>query len=346
MRIFLFLCLLILVSHPTNVLAQANTDSPVEHMKFLTQMEEELSRNYMSYMSEVAHGRRARKLEKRREQVITSIKEALRESGKLRPFKGDASLRDAFREYWNVLLSVFVEDYHKIVDLEEVAERSYDMMEAIILTQEKVDEKLKAANAKVGAAYSLFANRHNVTLTEAETTKLNQKLKQVGLVNKYDRALYLIFFKSTVQETLMIEALNGNNINAAEQLRSAMLKYAEEGLQRLDTTKGFNGDKSLINACRKVLAFQKQEAGKMDALVDFHLKSDELEKIKKAFESKPAAKRTKEDVDAFNAAVNNFNASVKEYNDVNNELNSTRTRVMENWNLVRKRFMDQHIPRA
>ncbi len=336
----------LLMLHPASLIAQSNAESPVEHMNFLTQKEDELSRNYMSYMSEVAHGRRARKLEKRRGEVIASIKEAIRESGKLRPFKGDASLRDAYREYWNVLLSVFMEDYHKIVDMEEVAERSYDMMEAIILTQEKVDEKLKVAHTKVRAAYTLFASRHNVTLTEAQSSKLDRKLKQVSLFNKYDRGMYLIFFKSTVQETLMIEALNAGDLNAVEQLRSAMLKYAEEGLQRLDTVKAFNGDKSLITACEKVLLFQRMEAGKMNALIDFHLKSDELEKIKKAFETKPASKRTQEDIDAFNAAVNNFNKSVSEYNNVNNELNVGRNRVLENWNAARKRFMDQHVPRA
>jgi hypothetical protein len=44
-------------------------------------------------MSEVAHGNRARKMEKRRNDLLNSINEAIRE-GKLRPYKGDASLRD------------------------------------------------------------------------------------------------------------------------------------------------------------------------------------------------------------------------------------------------------------
>jgi hypothetical protein len=315
-------------------------------MKYFAAREEVLSRNYMSYMSEVAHGRRARKLEKRREDVINALREAIRESGRVRPYKGDVSLRDAYREYWTVMLSIFVEDYHKIVDMEEIAERSYDAMEAYLLTQEKAGEKADLANEKLKSSYTAFAAANNVQLVDGPESKLSKKLNKAGEVSKYMNQVFLISFKSSVQESQMIEALNKDDVNAVEQYRNSMLKFAEEGLVKLDTMKPFKGDGSYLNVTRKLLEFHKQEAEKMKSVVDFMLKSEELNKIKAAYEAKPAGKRTQEDAEAFNKAVANFNNAVNEYNKVNNELNSSRTRTLNNLETTRKRFMDQHIPHA
>ena len=102
-------------------------------------------------MSEVAHGNRARKMEKRRIELLNSVNEAIQAGAKLRPYKGDASLRDAFKDYWMVLNTIFKEDYHKIVDMEEVAEQSYDEMEAYLLIQEKAGQKLHEAYRKIPA---------------------------------------------------------------------------------------------------------------------------------------------------------------------------------------------------
>lgn len=322
------------------------SDTPGAHMGYFGTKEAELAKKYMSYMSEVAHGSRARKLEKRREDVITSLREAIRDAGRVRPFKGDASLRDAYREYWSLMLTIFVEDYHKIVDMEEIAERSYDAMEAYLLIQEKAGEKSDLAHEKLKTSYTAFAAANNVQLVDSPESKVSRKLSKTGEVTRYMNQIFLISFKSSVQETQMIEALNKNDVNAVEQYRNSMLKFADEGLVRLDTMKPFKGDGSYLNVTRKLLEFQRHEGEKMKTIVDFLLKSDELNKIKAAFEAKPAAKRTQDDLDAYNDAITNFNKAVNEYNAVNNELNNSRTRVRTNFETTRKRFMDQHVPRA
>jgi len=157
----------------------------VDHMRQLSDREQVLSTKYMSYMSEVAHGHRARKMEKRRQELIGTLREAIQEGGKLRPYKGDASLRDAYKKYWSVLLSIFTDDYGKIMDMEEVAERSYDAMEAILLIQEKADETVDSAYSDVAKAYTAFAEKHKVTLIEGEQSQLSNKLNNTGKVNHY-----------------------------------------------------------------------------------------------------------------------------------------------------------------
>jgi hypothetical protein len=323
-----------------------NAETPVAHMELLSQHEEVLSKKYLSYIHEVAHGHKARKMEKRREEVVLAIKEAIRDCGKIKPFKGDVSLRDAQKQYYSVLLSVFTEDYAKIVDMEEVAERSYDAMEAYLMIQEKAGEKLDEAYERLRAEHAAFAGRNNVRLTEAVASKEDKKLAKAGKVSNYMNQLYLVFFKSSVQETLLLEALKEKDVNALEQHRSSLQKFSAEGLLKLDTIKAFNGDGSLINACRKVLEFHKNEAEtKIGKYTEFLISQEQFEKAKKTFDSKPASSRTQADVDVYNAAVKNFNNSVTGFNKMNDEVNGAREKVMTHWDNTRQRFMHLHVPR-
>jgi hypothetical protein len=337
--------LIFFLANVTFTFAQPPANGPGDHMSEFTSREEVLSKNYLSYMSEVAHGGKARKMEKRRTELISSIKQALNESGRIKPYKGDASLRDAFRNYWTVLLSVMNEDYAKIMDMEEVAERSYDAMETYLLVQEKADEKLNEAFNKVVDVFNTFAANNNVKLTEGKSSKLGKRLNQLGQANSYLNKLFLIKFKTTVQENLAFDALNANNINGLEQSKGSMAKYAEEGLAQLDSVKPYKGDGSLITACRKVLEFHKAEAASMAVYSDFIMKKEQFDKTKKSFDLKPAAKRTQADVDAFNKAVAEQNKAVNDYNKLNGDLNKQREKVMNNWEVTKKKFMDMHYPK-
>jgi hypothetical protein len=320
-------------------------DSPVTHMSFLNDKEEVLQKNYMSYMSEVSHGGRARKMEKRRQELITSIQAAIKDATRLKPYKGDASLKNAFIEYWNILLHLFREDYHKIVDMEEVAEQSYDAMEAYMLAQEKAEETLAKAYQKIPTAYESFAATHKVTLVEGSQSKLTKKLEQVSKVNYYVKQLFLIYFKSAVQDTHLADAMKASDLNGVEQNKNALLKYSGEGLSRLDTIKSFGGDASLKTACRKVLEFHKAEAEtRIPPMSDYLIKYDEFLKTKKSFDNKPASSRTQSDVDAYNKAVNDINKDLKSFNKNSEELFNGRNKILANWEQTKKSFMDQHIP--
>jgi hypothetical protein len=322
-----------------------SSESPVDHMTNLDKLEENLSKKYLSYMSEVAHGRRARKMEKRRNDLLTSINEAIREGSKLRPYKGDASLREAFKEYWIVLLTIFKEDYHKIVDMEEVAEQSYDAMEEYLLIQEKASQKLHEAHDKIPVAYEAFATKHNVRLVEGQSSKLSQRLSQAGQVNSYMNKVFLIYFKSNVQEGLMVKAMGNNDVSGVEQSKNSLARFSAEGLAILDTLKPFKSDESLINACRKLLEFQKEEAeSKADFMPEFLIKKEEFEKIKKAFDAKPVNKRTQAEIDDYNKAIADYNKAITDYNKSSAALNTAREKIFNNWEAARKRFLDVHVP--
>ncbi|HYG00840.1 MAG TPA: hypothetical protein VD927_00285 [Chryseosolibacter sp.] len=331
-----------------NLLAfSQQADSPVTHMEFLTNREQELSKSYLSYMSEVAHGNRARKMEKKRQELINQIRGSLGDAAKLRPYKGDASLRDAYKNYWDILYKLFNEDYHKIVDMEAIAEESYDAMEAYLLAQERAGLVLEEAHDKIIPVYESFAANHNVQLVEGDDSRMNKKLRQVARVNKYYHTMFLIFFKNFKQEAYMWDAYNKKDINGFEQNRNSLLRISDEGLAMLDTMKTFNNDRTLVSACQKLITFHKQEATDLTAgLTDLLIREDEFNKIKKAFDAKPQTKRTEAD-------VNNYNQAVKEMNDAALNANKNLTlcnegsaKTLSYWENARRKFMETHVPKS
>src|SRR6185369_4461324 len=113
------------------------------------------------------------------------------------------------------------------------------------------------------------------------------------------------------------------------------------------TIKEFKGDGSLVNNCRKVLMFHKTEAEKyIPGMSDYLLKSDEFEKIKKAYDTKPQSKRTQADVDAYNKAVNEMNDAITKSNKALQSQNSESQKVLDGWNQAVKNFMEHYVPRS
>ena len=321
-----------------------DVQNPGNYMTYIADKERFVTKTYLTYLSAVSHGKSARKVEKLREKVLNTIYETRIDVSGVPPFKGDKTLRDAAVNFLKTCYSVFNEDYSKIVNMEEIAEQSYDAMEAYMLAQEKANEKLdEAAKLKTDVA-TQFASRFNVTIVDTKD-ELSLKAEQSGKVIEYYNKIYLVFFKSHKQDMYLTDALNASNLNAAEQSRSALLKYATEGLKEIEAIKAFQSDLTLVTACKKVLLFYKDMCeNKVSVMTDYLLADENYKKAKKTFDQKPAAKRTQEDVDSFNKAVNDMNNAGKTYNKINAQINKDRSSLLDLWNKTVSTFMDNHIP--
>jgi hypothetical protein len=238
---------------------------------------------------------------------------------------------------------IFSEDYKKIVDIEELAEQSVDEMQAYILLQDKVSQKLHEGWDNLDKATQAFATKYNVTLTKEESP-LGQKLSTADKLNKHINSVFLAFFKCNWEDNQLVKAMNDKKVNDLEQARNALSSYAAQGLKDLDTVKPFEGDPSLVVSCRRVLQFYQQEAEKdVPKLTDFYVKEEEFQKQKKSMEAKGGG-RTKEDVDAYNKAVNEFNAGVKSFNQTNQKVNAARSAAVNDFNETERKFADEHMP--
>lgn len=328
----------------SNSLIAQPYENAVDYLDFINKKNEILTAKYMAYLSAVSHGKSARKVEKRRNEVVNSIGDTKFEIMAMPPWKGDKSFRDTTVAYLKMLNTVFNEDYGKIVNMEEIAEQSYDMMEAYMLAQEKAYEKLNEASEKQNQTQKDFAAKNNIKLLES-TSELGEKSKTANAVLSHCNEVYLVFFKPYKQEGYMIEAMNQKNLASMEQNMNSLKKFAEEGLEKIKSVKPYGGDASLIAACRNMLNFYKSEATRSASLAEYFLKEENFKKIKKQFDSKSSGKRTQQDIDQYNQAVNDINYAQKNFNDTNNSLNKERTAALNAWNKTYNDYLDDHMPK-
>ena len=115
--------------------------TPDGYLTHFSKTIETMNQTYMNYLSAVSHGKRARKVEKLRVKTLDAILNAKGEIMGAPGYKGDKTYKQAMTEYIQICYAVFNEDYRKIVDMEEIAEQSYDGMEAYLLAQKKAGEK-------------------------------------------------------------------------------------------------------------------------------------------------------------------------------------------------------------
>lgn len=324
--------------------AQAQYENAGQYMSAISQGNEKVTATYLSYLSAIGHNKSARKVEKRRQEVLNTIFNTRLEVQGMPGWKGDRSYKDTTVAYYKLMYNVFNEDYAKIVNMEEIAEQSYDAMEAYMMAQEKAGEKLREASERQARMQKEFAAKYDVKILE-NTSELEQKAKIAGELMNHYGDVYLVFFKAHKQEAYLMDALARKNVTAIEQNKSALKAAAEEGMEKLRSLKGFNNDPTLIAACRQAMQFYKEEAEKMNYASDFLLLNQNFEQTKKAFESKPASQRTQKDVDEFNKGVNAINNAVNKYNNTNNQMNRERQDAINNWNNAVKQYLETYMPK-
>jgi hypothetical protein len=338
--LFTILCISLFISNSAKAQKAA-----VDYMENINKELTALMADTWDYTSAVAHGKTARKIDNRRKDLIKTSMQAKNRVSHMPPFEGDAAFRDSVVAFLTINYNVLTQDYEKIVNMEEIAEQSYDMMEAYLLAQEKADERLNQAGDRMSEEQKKFAAAHNINLLENKD-KVSKKLESAGDVIKYYNEVYLIFFKSFKQEAYLIDAMNRNDLNAMEQNKNALIATSAEGLEKLSKMQPFKGDGNLKAACKSMLEFYKDEASsKMPDIIDFYMKKEKLDKVKAAFDAKSQSSRTQQDVDQYNTAVNDMNSGLNKYNSSNDALNKNRNNLLDKWNNAAAKFMDSHVPK-
>jgi hypothetical protein len=304
----------------------------------------EIQMKTWDYTRSVAHDKSAKKVEANRKDVVFATTAAIRKINNMKPFNGSSALRDSALSFLKMNYAVLNEDYAKLMDMEEIAEQSYDNMEAYMTAREKANDKLHEAGQMIDAQYSKFAAENNINLID-NNTRLSRNMEIAGKVYDHYNEVYLIFFRSYKQEAYLMSAMEKSDVNGIEQNRSTLVKTSTDGLEKLKSVKPYEKDQSLIKACQEMLEFYKDESEKK--LVNagsFFVAKDNFEKLKAGFDNKPANKRTKEDVDQFNTAVSEYNKASADFNKINTELNNKRNTYINNWNNACEKFTDRHVP--
>ena len=325
-----------------NATAQ-NFENALEYMQYISTQHTNVTKKFLSYNSAVSHGKRAKKVEKLREQLLNEVQESKMNISSMPKFKGDAAYKDSSASFMKFYYNVLNDDYAKIVNMEEIAEQSYDEMEIFLMLQEQVDKKMEEANQRMNAAEKLFASQNNINLLESKN-EMSEKMKTIGEVNAHYHQVYLTFFKPYLQDANMKKTIEKGNVGGLEQDKNALLKYAQEALIKLETIKAYEGDYALKNACKQLMQFYVKEATDyIKPITDFLLVKERFETIKKDYEKK--SDHTQQDVDAYNKAVNDINASSNKYNQANKNMFELGKESLQNWNKAVETYFDEHMPK-
>jgi hypothetical protein len=339
------LMLALVAGIPCSLPAQQTYAHAGEYMTAVHDGYAQFKEDLWNYIRTAAHGKNASKIDESRRELIQTTNLAEKKVSRMPAYDGDASLRDGTSAYLKLTYAILTEDYANIVDLEEIAEQSYDLMEAYLLAKEKANERMDEAAASLDKEEAAFAARHNVRLIEAEKSKTILNLEVAGAVMSYYNQVYLLFFKNYKQEAYWLEAARVGDVNALVQNQRTLTRYATEGLAVLDTLPDFDGDASFKSVCAEMLAFYQMEAQEKGPILSgFYLQKENFEKTKAAFDAKKAQDRSREEVDQYNQVVAGFNQAISDFNSTTESLNVQRSKLLDSWNKAAPRFLDRHVP--
>ncbi len=317
----------------------------VDYLNYIEKEQGLISKSTWKYTTAMAHSKSARKIDNTRKQLLKSIEAAQKKIALLKDgYKGDVEYRDQILQYLDICKININEEYGKLVDMQEVAEQSYDAMEAYLKMRDLINDKLDTENEKAENAFKSFALKYHITVTDANS-ELSQKIKTSNEVFDYHTALYLIFFKVNFTDINLSLAIEKKDLSAIQQNASTLIQYADEGLNKLKEIKPYNGDASMINVTKKALEFYKKEAQQyVPKVTAFLMFNDKFENAKKNLEAKNASDRSKEEIDNYNAMVKQVNKEIDTYNKVNSANFQEKGNLINEWNGTGENFISNHVP--
>lgn len=323
----------------------ARNSEALDYMSALSEPSQKIMADMWEYVRAQAHNKNPGQVEAKRRTLINTVANTHQATLRRPPFQGDSSYRDSVARFVETMLLILREDYAAIVNMEEVAEQSYDSMEAYLLAKKKANEKLDEAADRLTKAEQAFAERNNIKLVYTESP-ISKNLKKSAEVMDYYNKIYLVFFRSYKEEAYLLEAMKKDDVSKIEQSRESLGRSAKQGLKALSDISDYQGDAAVRKACRAYLEFVQTEADEKTRLFgDFILKKEMLEKLKKALDAKKQQDVTKEEADAFNAKVKDYNETLTRIKQVNAELNDGRRNAVDSWNTQGNAFIDRHVPR-
>ncbi|MBX3102193.1 MAG: hypothetical protein KF690_06775 [Bacteroidetes bacterium] len=313
------LALLYLCATGTIMRAQ-QFEHPVEYNNFLIEKQNAVMQANLDYFSKLVHSNSARKIEKRRLEVLANINTALQSFQKA-SYKGSGG-EEMQKEAFMVITrykQLFEVDLLEVVKLSDHCEDSYQAMELYYAAQDAAEQKLKDAAGQFDAAQQKFAEIHNIKIIETEG-KNTDKIERASKVSKYQRKIYLSYFRISKDNGRLMKALEAKDVSAMQKEITALQQDVMVTLSELKAMTAFEGEDGYRQAALEAAKY-------LDGMANNDYK------VLIAFHEKPEKSRVQKDVDAYNAVIGKMN---KEGNRHINNMNTTQQKLLEK--MVARKF--------
>ncbi|MBD0400460.1 hypothetical protein [Flammeovirga sp. EKP202] len=314
-----------------------------EYMSKIGEQYHQINEDTWDYIKKASRGRNASTIEKKRQALIGSLQSSRAQIKKLPPYDGDATLRDVFYESLSLSYHIMNSDYQKVVDMEKVAEMSYDEMEAYLLLKERIRARKDSMHNVVSTVQETFAENNNITLQESQS-RLSRKLDNASEVNRYHNQLYLIHYKCHWYDKKVVKAKKAKDNEAAKKNIALLELAVNDGRDKLKNIEAFRGDESYKAACEELLTcYYKLATEYYPKQIEIQEQMTNFNKVVENFNAIKQKNRTQEDIDLYNSEVQRYNNNVNEYNTLVESSNKNRSNGTEKFNKVADKFQSKYI---
>ncbi len=319
---------------PNSSYAQSNS---FKYTKNIQSILNESKKEVFQYLKVIVKGRNLKKVESKREKLIDKIDSEHEKFQKI----VDSKLKQEGLKYLSTLKIVLTDDYEKIMDIEEIAEQSYDNMEAYFTMQEKANEKLDQAWDNFDTAFHRYARSNNIKIVEGELDKKSQKIRKMSETLKYSNHIYLIYLKCHYQEKKLLQSIEKEDINAMTQNMDAQKTLLKNSIEKVLALKPYDHDSRMIHATKYLFKFYKDEVEKdFMAIQDFFILKSKYNAAKKNHESLKESERASNL--AFEKISQEFSLGIIKYNETVKRVNQERSKQIKDWFDILKEFNTDH----
>jgi hypothetical protein len=297
--------------------------------------------NY-SYLQAVTRIRRARTVEKKRQELLAGIQTNKEKFKMVGTFYKDSTLRSELIRYLDLVYIVLKEDFDKILDMEDIKAQAYDEDEAHQLAVDMAFEKLTKCHEFLTKTEDQFFEKYKVPVNK-EKDELTLKIEKANRALSYYDTIYRIFLKVNRENAYAKQTIDRKDIASLEQHAMTLVSLSEAGLEKLKQKMGLDGDNELILAAIKLLEYYKHEGLETcPANVEFLMKGDNFLQANKKYNSIREDDRTQEDINRYNDAVKLYNKAAKEINKLNSASFKMDKELIEFWNKQMDLFFERH----
>ena len=302
----------------------------------------EIKQAQYEYVKNMVKFRRVQTIEKSRQLLLKKIQSYFELIGLAPAFQGDSTFKLELIQYFNVSYSVLKGDFDKILNMEQINAQTTDQEEAHELAIDKAIEKQNESFSALKKVEGGFFKKYQIDAAD-ENDELTLKIERANKAIAYYDTISKVFNKANRQKIYATQDYNNKDLVSLEQHTSILLAYAQDGMQKLARKQGFEGDDGLLTIAKKAMEFYKKEGETViPVMVEFFMKSDNIDKTKKKFDAIKQEDRKKEDIDEFNKEVDLFNKAIKEINSLNSESDKTHKKIVDEWNNEMRKFFEKH----
>lgn len=317
----------------------------LDYMNFISRQQVLIVKSSWRYTQAIAHSKDERAIDKKRDILIRSIDRAIMKITKATGFEGETEYKEKVLNNLQINKNLLLEEYSEIIDMQAVADQSYDAMEAYILAQELADQKMAEAQKEYEENFYAFAKKHNIEVFEGQS-ELGKKMEISNAVFDYHNDLYLIFFKVHFNESTLLDAIAAKDISAIRQNINALKMAVQEGLGEVDKKPLYKKDDRIAKATKEVFQIHLDEANNtIPQILDYLVINQDFEKIKAAIEKTPESDRTQEQIDSYNAKVDELESKRETINKLIDKLFKERNKKLERLDKANAKFLDKHVPK-